>query len=113
MKAFLKWAGGKSRIATEIKYHFKNGNRLVEPFVGSGALFLNTSFKKYLLCDTNPDLINLYKNLQKFPDKLIIKTKELFSKKNNNEEQFYIFRDKFNSLQSTDLEKKLLVYLSQ
>ena len=48
-KAFLKWAGGKSRISDDIKSHFKDGKRLVEPFVGSGALFLNTSFKEYLL----------------------------------------------------------------
>ena len=34
--------------------------------------------------------------------------------KNNNEEQFYIFRDKFNSLQSTDLEKSsLFIYLNK
>ena len=60
MKAFLKWAGGKSRIASKIKEHLKDGQRLVEPFVGSGALFLSNSFDKYLLCDTNVDLINLY-----------------------------------------------------
>ena len=66
MKAFLKWAGGKSKIALNIKEHFEEGQRLVEPFVGSGALFLNNSFKKYLLCDKNIDLINLYKNLKTF-----------------------------------------------
>lgn len=114
MKAFLKWAGGKSRIAKEIKFHFKNRNRLVEPFVGSGALFLNTSFNKYLLCDTNADLINLYKNLKNFPDKLTAKTKEMFTKKNNTEDQFYIFREKFNNLKSTDLEKSaLFIYLNK
>ena len=62
MKAFLKWAGGKSRIAADIENYLKDGKRLVEPFVGSGAVFLNTSFEKYLLCDTNSDLINLYNN---------------------------------------------------
>ena len=45
MKAFLKWAGGKSRIAADIENYLKDGKRLVEPFVGSGAVFLNTSFE--------------------------------------------------------------------
>ena len=103
MKAFLKWAGGKSKIFPNIKTHFKEGKRLVEPFVGSGSVFLNTSFEKYLLCDNNKDLINVYNNLKKFPDKLIAKTKDLFIKNNNSEEQFYLLRSKFNLLKSNDI----------
>ena len=76
MKAFLKWAGGKSRIASKIKEHLKDGQRLVEPFVGSGALFLSNSFDKYLLCDTNVDLINLYNNLKNNPEELIALTRQ-------------------------------------
>ena len=114
MKAFLKWAGGKSKISSNIKFHFKEGKRLVEPFVGSGALFLNTSFEKYLLCDTNVDLINLYNNLKKFPEELISKTKDLFVKVNNKEDQFYILREKFNSLKSSDINKSaLFIYLNK
>ena len=86
MKAFLKWAGGKSRISQNIKYHIKQGDRLVEPFLGSAALFLNTSFKKYLLCDTNLDLINLYNNLKNNPENLLSETKKLFTKYNNTED---------------------------
>ena len=113
-KAFLKWAGGKSRISDDIKSHFKDGKRLVEPFVGSGALFLNTSFKEYLLCDTNIDLINLYNNLKIFPEKLINKTKKLFSKSYNTEEQFYMLRDKFNTLEPSDIEKSsIFIYLNK
>ena len=73
MKAFLKWAGGKSRTAEDIKKYLVNGKRLVEPFVGSGAIFLATTFEEYLLCDTNIDLINLYNNLKKSPDELLEK----------------------------------------
>ena len=114
MRAFLKWAGGKSRITSEIKKHFKIGNRLIEPFVGSGAVFLNTSFSNYLLCDKNEDLINLYKNLQKQPAKLIALTRDLFSIQNNTESRFYEFREKFNSLESDDILKSaLFVYLNK
>lgn len=114
MKAFLKWAGGKSKIFPNIKAHFKEGKRLVEPFVGSGSVFLNTSFEKYLLCDNNIDLINVYNNLKKFPDKLIAKTKDLFVKHNNSEEQFYLLREKFNLLKSNDIEKSaIFIYLNK
>ena len=64
MKPFLKWAGGKYRVLKHIEKALPKGKRLVEPFVGSGAVFLNTSFASYLLSDTNADLINLYNQLK-------------------------------------------------
>jgi site-specific DNA-adenine methylase len=37
---FIKWAGGKSRLITQIKYFLPNHfNNYFKPFVGSGALF--------------------------------------------------------------------------
>ena len=85
-----------------------------EPFVGSGSIFLNTSFEQYLLCDNNLNLINVYNNLKKFPDKLIAKTKDLFVKYNNSEEQFYFMRTRFNSLKSNDIEKSaIFIYLNK
>lgn len=114
MKAFLKWAGGKSRIAEDIKKYLVNGKRLVEPFVGSGAIFLTTTFEEYLLCDTNVDLINLYNNLKQSPDELLEKTDEFFSPENNTESKFYEFREEFNALESKDIRKSaLFVYLNK
>jgi site-specific DNA-adenine methylase len=40
MKPFLKWAGGKYRIVDRIQKRLPRGKRLIEPFVGSGAVFL-------------------------------------------------------------------------
>ena len=114
MKAFLKWAGGKSRIAEDIKKYLVTGKRLVEPFVGSGAIFLSTTFEEYLLCDTNVDLINLYNNLKKSPDELLEKTDELFSSENNTESKFYELREEFNASESKDIRKSaLFVYLNK
>ena len=59
-KPFLKWPGGKFKLLDRIRNRLDSGSRLVEPFVGSGAVFLNAGFKKHLLADTNPDLISLY-----------------------------------------------------
>ena len=41
MKPFLKWAGGKYRVLPQIEKILPHGNRLIEPFVGSGAVFLS------------------------------------------------------------------------
>ena len=64
---FVKWAGGKSQILSEIDsmipFEF---NRYFEPFVGGGALFFhlvssrNLRFAAYL-SDMNRELITAYK----------------------------------------------------
>jgi len=114
LKTFLKWAGGKSQIVSNLKIHFRKGSRLVEPFVGSGALFLSTSYESYLLCDTNADLINLYNNLKEDPEKLIDKTSSFFSGDFNSELRFYQLRERFNALPSDDMEKSaLFIYLNK
>lgn len=110
----MKWAGGKSKLSKDIKEHFTKGKRLVEPFVGSGAIFLTTTFEEYLLCDTNKDLINLYNNLKQSPDELLEKTDEFFSAENNTESKFYELREEFNALESKDMTKSaLFVYLNR
>ena len=64
MRPFLKWAGGKYKIIDRIVSALPHANRLVEPFIGSGAVFLNTEYNSYLLADTNPDLIYLYRHVR-------------------------------------------------
>ena len=56
-KPFLSWAGGKSKLVPTLSEYLGTKGRLVEPFVGSGAVFMGTEFNDYLLCDTTPDLI--------------------------------------------------------
>jgi DNA adenine methylase len=65
VKPFLKWAGGKQRLVARIKALMPEGGRLIEPFVGSGAVFLSTQYERFLLADANPDLINTYRYLQR------------------------------------------------
>lgn len=39
---FLKWAGGKTQLLTELTKHVARGyGRYIEPFVGGGALFFH------------------------------------------------------------------------
>ena len=41
--------------------------RYLEPFVGGGAVFFLVSPQKAVLSDINPDLISLYKGIQRYP----------------------------------------------
>jgi DNA adenine methylase len=47
------------------------GQRLIEPFAGSGAVFLSSDFDEYLIADTNADLINLFRQIQSHGDEFI------------------------------------------
>ncbi|HFP9586510.1 TPA: DNA adenine methylase, partial [Escherichia coli] len=51
IRPFLKWAGGKTRALPELLPHLPKGYCLMEPFVGGGSVFLNTSYDKYVLAD--------------------------------------------------------------
>lgn len=113
-KPFLKWAGGKAKLVPVLMPHLGEGERLVEPFVGSGAVFMGTDFPRYLLCDTNADLIGLFINLQQRTGELLTMTEQLFTPKYNTEDAYYALRDEFNSLPSDHLRKSaLFVYLNK
>ncbi len=68
VKPFLKWAGGKGQLLSEIeKYYPFAGNRVTkyaEPFVGGGAVLFDILSKYNLetvyISDINFDLINAY-----------------------------------------------------
>jgi DNA adenine methylase len=105
MKPFLKWAGGKYKLLKHL-LPLLNGERLVEPFVGAGAVFLNSSIKSFWINDINKDLINSYlylKNDINFIDDL----KEIFSL--NSKENYLRLREEFNT--NADLKKKALLFI--
>ena len=112
-KPFLKWPGGKYRLTNRINKKLAQGQRLVEPFVGSGAVFLNTDYEKYLLADTNLDLINLYQHLQSEGPDFVEYCKSFFANKYNNEDQYYKFREKFNTSKDSRIKSALFLYLNR
>lgn len=113
MKPFLKWAGNKYQIVDRIKAVLPPGKRLIEPFVGSGAVFLNTEYDEYLLADANADLINLYQQLQSGGRAFIEYTCSFFVPLNNTPEQFYEFRRRFNRTEDLVEKAALFVYLNK
>ncbi|MFT4938052.1 MAG: DNA adenine methylase [Paraglaciecola sp.] len=108
-RAFLKWAGGKYRLVEKIQAHLPQAEILIEPFVGAGSVFLNTDYPRYLLNDINPDLINLYKILQKQPDDYVAQSESLFTAKNNDALRYYELRNEFN--QSQDIFQRAVIFL--
>ena len=71
MLPFLKWAGGKRWLvqAGEL-YAPVNYVRLVEPFLGGGAVFFSLEPDCALLADINPELIELYEVVRDEPEHL-------------------------------------------
>lgn len=113
MKPFLKWAGNKHRIFHKIKPYLLKNDRLIEPFLGSAAVFLNTSYENYLLGDTNFDLIQLYKHLQQEGQFFIDYCRRFFNKNFNTAEEFYRLRCLFNNTREYRQRAALLLYLNK
>lgn len=112
-RPFLKWPGGKYLLAPLIREHLPKSSILAEPFVGAGAIFLNTEFKHYHLNDINQDLITLFETLKEHGEAYISEAQKLFCKKNNQSAYYYRLREGFN--QSTcPMERSLLfLYLNR
>jgi DNA adenine methylase len=69
---FLRYPGSKRRMLGFLSQHIPTNTalrgRYVEPFVGSGAVFFMLDPKQALLSDINPDLIDLYRGIQRSPE---------------------------------------------
>lgn len=96
-KPFLKWAGGKTQLLKNIRELYpSNINTYYEPFIGGGAVFFDLAPDKYLISDSNPELINAYKMVASKPDEII---HQLTNMKNTSE-----FFYKLRSLKYKDLD---------
>ncbi|MGH8245797.1 MAG: Dam family site-specific DNA-(adenine-N6)-methyltransferase [Gammaproteobacteria bacterium] len=113
MRPFLKWPGGKYRLIDRICAVLRPGKKLIEPFTGSGAVFLNTQYDEYVLADRNPDLINLYRHLLDEDDVFISYSRRYFVPKNNLPERFYALREQFNRSADTRRRSALFLYLNR
>jgi DNA adenine methylase len=86
---------------------------LIEPFTGSGAVFLNTNYNNYLLADTNPDLITLYKHLRDEGVSFIRYCRRFFTLGNNTSQCYYRYRDEFNVTSRERRKSALFLYLNR
>lgn len=113
MKPFLKWAGNKYAIISRIQPVLPPGGRLIEPFAGSAAVFLNTTYEKAFLSDINPHLIELYRYLQKDGEKFIGYCSTFFVPETNNQDTYYQFRRIFNGTGDMRLKSALFLYFNR
>ncbi|HBL4900428.1 TPA: Dam family site-specific DNA-(adenine-N6)-methyltransferase, partial [Escherichia coli] len=103
-RSIFKWAGGKFGVLEQIFRYLPEGKRLIEPFVGGGAVFMNAGYQENLLNDVNADLINFYKTLQREAHSLITLAHQFFLDYNT-QEGYLAVRNAFNKQVYDDLHR--------
>lgn len=74
LKTFIRWPGNKSKHFGKIEEYFPDYDeydRYVEPFLGSGAVFLKIKPEKWIINDLNKDNINSWKTVRDEPEYLV------------------------------------------
>lgn len=92
----LKWAGGKAKLAETICSLLPSQiDTYYEPFAGGAAVFFALArqkrFRKAVLSDSNPELINVYESLKLDVDGVI----QALRSWPYDEEKFYYLRDQY------------------
>jgi DNA adenine methylase len=80
-KPFLKWAGGKSQLLSQIRLNLPSLDKVqnliyVEPFIGSGAVMFwmaenYPNLSQIVINDANEDLVNVYRQIGMSVENLI------------------------------------------
>lgn len=131
-KPFLKWAGGKGQLLSEIEkyYPFKDGKitKYAEPFVGGGAVLFDILNKYDLediyISDVNAELINTYQIIRDDIDALILRLSVIqneFTPLDTEHRKMYYLarRERFNALKvnghaDVNIEKAaLMIFLNR
>jgi len=110
IKPFLKWAGGKTQLLTELhKYVPNNFNKYIEPFIGGGAMFFSLNPHDSIIADSNEELVITYRQVKEDVESVI----EYLETFEHNEDFFYNIR----SLDPNELEHSYraarLIYLNK
>lgn len=132
VKPFLKWAGGKGQLLSEIERYYPFDDRTVkkyaEPFVGGGAVLFDVLSKYDLeevyISDINAELINAYIAIRDHADELIEQLRKIqnvfIPLETEQRKQYYLSnRQRFNELKvngdkSINVEKAaLMIFLNK
>ncbi|HNX88866.1 MAG TPA: Dam family site-specific DNA-(adenine-N6)-methyltransferase [Paludibacteraceae bacterium] len=109
-KPFLKWAGGKTQMISDIlKFAPKNFNKYIEPFIGGGAVYFNLNHPKSIIADSNEELIITYTQVKNNIEEVI----EILENYINSEDFFYKIRAlDINKLSHSERAARL-IYLNK
>jgi DNA adenine methylase len=89
-KPILKWAGGKTQMLGDLLPKVPSAyGRYIEPFFGGGAMFFALQPENAIIADSNPELINMYRQIAHHVEDVI----ECLKKYENTSEMFYAVRD--------------------
>ena len=89
-KPILKWAGGKTQMLGDLLPKVpKSYGRYIEPFFGGGAMFFALQPENAIIADSNPELINMYRQVAENVDEVI----SCLKKYENTSEMFYAVRE--------------------
>ena len=113
IRPFLKWAGSKYNCLHEIISSLPPGRRLIEPFAGSGVIFMNTNYPSYLLAESNPDLINIFTTLKDQGVQFIDYCQQYFCPEANKKSHYYELRTEFNNLNDPHQRSAVFLYLNR
>jgi DNA adenine methylase len=102
VRPILKWAGGKRQLLPELRpYYPRRFGRYVEPFLGSGAVFVDLynagllQGRRVALSDINADVIGCYLMVRDRPAAVIAALRALESRhRKRGEAHFYDVRDR-------------------
>jgi len=129
-KPFLKWAGGKGQLLSQLDEHLPDElQRLeftyIEPFVGGGAMLFHM-LRKYpnithaVINDINPHLVTAYRVIKQHPEELINRLSALeqdyFSQSADEAKKKYFLnvRNIFNETEFDDIDRtKYLIFLNR
>ena len=88
-KPILKCAGGKTQMLGDLLPKVPSSyGRYIEPFFGGGAMFFALQPEQAVIADSNPELINLYRQVANHVDDVVCQLK----KYENTQEMFYAVR---------------------
>lgn len=132
VKPFLKWAGGKGQLLSEIEkyYPFETGKvtKYAEPFVGGGAVLFDILSKYDLeevyISDINAELINTYSiirdDVDALTEMLYAMQSDFIPSDTDNRKVYYLKkRERFNELkvngdENINIEKAaLMIFLNK
>jgi DNA adenine methylase len=96
VRPILKWAGGKRQLLPELRpFYPKSFDRYLEPFVGSGAVFVDLynegrlAGRRVRLSDVNADIIGCYRAVRDELDAVIEELRGLEASYRRRGEAFY------------------------
>ena len=107
---FVKWAGGKRQLLTQIKERMpEKYNNYFEPFVGGGAVTFALLPENALINDINKALINAYRQICNAPEVFLKAIKKLDNEMWEDGKEFYYFlREHYNDkLMKTEFDVEL------